>query len=124
MTAEDRRITLYRLHRGVRGPQATEQDFLSNRRKGKKPRHTEITNPAEHDAVSFWDTREKVEHWARQFPEAVGRYVAELHIPADAPLRLAQEGDPGHWNAYDYGEPAAFLPYVQAVHAVRPATDE
>ena len=64
MTAEAHDIVLYRLYRGVRGPQVTEQDFLSNKRKGKKPRHTEITNPAEHDAVSFWDTREKVEHWS------------------------------------------------------------
>jgi hypothetical protein len=105
------------LYRGIQGSEAVEQDFWSNKRKGKKPRGPELTNPREHDAVSCWDTREKVEAFARVFPQ-VGSHVAELHVPDDGPLELVEEGDPGHWNLY--GDPAAFLPFVTAIHPVRP----
>ena len=114
-------IVLYRLFRGIQGPEATPEDFLSNKRKGLKPRGLERDNPREHDAVSHWDTLEKMRAVCREFPK-IGSYIAELHIPEDGPIEAKQEHDPGHWNAW--GDPEAFLKYVTAVHPVEPQEQE
>jgi hypothetical protein len=105
------------LYRGIRGSEAVEQDFWSNKRKGLKPRRIERQNPREYEALSHWDTLEKMRAVCRTWPQ-IGSHIAELHIPEDGPIELKQEGDPGHWNAW--GEPAAFLRYVTAVHPVAP----
>jgi hypothetical protein len=114
-------IVLYRLFRGIQGPQATPEDFFSNQRKGLKPRPIERQNPREYEALSHWDTLEKMRHVCRTWPK-IGNYIAELHIPENGPIELKQEGDPGHWNAW--GEPEAFLQYVTTVHPVEPTEAE
>ena len=114
-------IVLYRLFRGIQGPEATPEDFLSNRAKGLKPRGLERDNPREHEAVSHWDTLEKMRAVCLAFPK-VGSYIAELHIPEDGPIEAKAEHDPGHWNAW--GKPEAFLQCIVAVHPVAVAEEE
>lgn len=114
-------ITLYRLFRGIQGPEATPEDFFSNRRKGLKPRPIEKRNPKEYEAVSLWDALDKMREVCLRWPK-IGSYIAELHIPEDAPIELKQEGDPGHWNAW--GEPEAFLQHITVVHPVAPTQGE
>jgi hypothetical protein len=107
--------TTVTLFRGIKAEEPAATDFWSNKRRGKRPRKAEITNPKEYDAVSCWDSLEKVRKFARQFPQ-IGAFVAELHVLDDGPLDLVPEGDPGHWNVY--GEPEQMLAYVHTVHPV------
>jgi hypothetical protein len=71
--------------------------------------------------VSAYDTLEQARITANVFPR-LGRYIAELRVPHDGPIRFERwpDSDEGHFTLW--GAPDDFLPLVvnvvpvEAVH--------
>jgi hypothetical protein len=99
--SEPRPLAFFRL---VRRDPPTRADFLSNKDKGLPPRGPEVDDPAEWAGISVFDTRERAERLARRRNLALGAFVAELRIPADAAVIARKTFGPGHWTLWGTAE--------------------
>jgi len=104
--------TLYRV---IRSRHPSWADFLSNLVRDQPARQAEIGNLAEWAGVSTFEDLEEARDRAQRFP-ILGRYIAELVIPDDAPVLIEPSVGPGHWTIV--GGPGLLLRYVaRVVHA-------
>ena len=94
----------------------TLRDFLSDRERGRpQPRDSELRRL--HDGLSVYATLAQARRKARAFP-VLGRHVAELRIPPDAPIRYERTllGSAGHHTIW--GEPDELRRCVVSVDPV------
>src|SRR5437762_12975806 len=102
-------------YRIVRTTNAAWSDFLSNQVMDQPPRDKEIADPFEWSSLSVFETRAQAEDVTRTY--LLGRFVAQLDIPDDAPVVLRADPDlPGHWTVLD--GPGVLLRYVTRVSRV------
>lgn len=100
-----------RLYRIVSSATPAEADFRSAERQGRRLRQPvtpELLRSFR--SVSAWDTFERAEAAARDYPK-LGRYVAVLQLPPH--IRAVRFGAPGHWDIE--AEPIDLLRAVVAV---------
>jgi hypothetical protein len=97
------------LYRAVAEDPPTSEDFASNKAKGKPRR--DIESEEVWSGISVYDTKERCRKKAAQF--GLGTHIAELTIPADAPIQRGAIGRGGHCTLW--GEPEDFLAYVTAI---------
>jgi hypothetical protein len=69
-----------------------------------------------------YDSYRQARKNARAVSWRIGAYIAELHIPEDAPITYKGPGPTGHWDLHDID--ADFLRHcvVRVVHA--PTTED
>ena len=105
-----------RFYRIVKTDPPTRADFLSHEARGIRPRRP--LNPRDRDrwrGVSHFDTPELARATARAAPH-LGAFIAELHIPQGAPIRIEQTGRAGHYDIW--ADPAFLLASVVSVAPV------
>ena len=74
--------TFYRI---VQTNPPREADFLSDKEQGRTPRseaHQRLW-----DGISVYATEQQARNKAHDFP-VIGQYIAQLHIPDQAPVRI------------------------------------
>jgi hypothetical protein len=100
-------------YRIVRNDPPTQDDFTSNAAKGRPLRDTDPETRRLWDGISVQATEAQSRRRVRQYP-LLGRYIARIELPADAPVRAERTTRiPGHYTLW--GDPAALLRYVVAV---------
>lgn len=106
--------TLY--YRVIANPAPVEWDFMSNFAKGKPPRRSEISNPAEHRAISAFADLEGARYVQDRYPR-MGRYVAVVDVElADSPIEAWKaDADPASTHYNLLGEPATSFRCVREV---------
>lgn len=68
------------------------------------------------EGISMFDSEERARRTARARPH-IGRFIARVELPADAPVAVERTGSSGgHYTVW--GEAAALRGYVRAVAAV------
>ena len=85
--------TLYRI---IRTRHPSWSDFLSNMVRDQPPRDVEVADPLEWAGLSGFDNLEEARERATRFQ--LGRCVAELRIPDDAPVIIRPSVGPRHWS--------------------------
>ena len=85
------------LYRAIRSQHASWADFLSNLVRDQPPRGPELADPLEWAGISVFDDLEVARQRARDVP-VLGRYVAELRIPGDAPVLIRPSVGEHHWT--------------------------
>ena len=103
-------------YRVVDNREPVEWDFMSNFAKGKPPRRSEITNPAEHRAISAFSDLEGARYIQARYPR-MGRYVAVVDFElADTPIGIVKADDDPESTHYNLtGEPSTFLRCIREV---------
>lgn len=104
-----------RFYRIVDAQQPRRDDFLSAQARGLAPRDQQRRNPVLYMGISVYDTREQALVTANTFPR-LGRYVAELVIPAEAGVEVHKTLGPGHHTLV--GDPDVLLGLVVDVKAI------
>lgn len=102
--------TFYRI---VRSDPPTEEDFKSYEALGRPSR--DPTSIDEYRGVSVQATETQARNRARALP-TLGRFIAEVRISDDSPIRWRRTGSRGHHTLW--GDPAELLGYVTGVTAV------
>ena len=102
-------------YRVVRTNPPTRDDFKSYLALGKLPGPNPTPRRLRAWAgVSVYDTEAVARAKASDYD--LGPYVAELHIPEEAPIQAEGPGQSGHYNLY--GEPEDLLRFVVSVKRV------
>lgn len=83
--------------RVIRSQHPSWADFLSNQVRDQPPRGPELADPLEWAGISVFDDLELTRRRARDVP-VLGRHVAELRIPDDAPVLIRPSTGPRHWT--------------------------
>jgi hypothetical protein len=97
----------------------TAWDFMSGAARGFPPPNDDPNTLRLWEGVSLYDQRRYARYRATERPR-LGRFIAEVHIPVDAPIRIERTGrSHGHYTAW--GDPEILLGYVTEV---RPAVEE
>lgn len=103
-------LVLYRI---VHHDPPALDDFLSNAALGRVLRRPTPETERWWRGISTCAEEQQARLRAQQAPR-LGRYIARLEIPTDAPVTVEQTGaDPGHHTIW--GNPALLLSYVVAV---------
>lgn len=100
-----------RLYRLVRTQHPSWSNFLSSSVQDQPPRLDELANPLLWAGVSTFDTEAGARGRAQQY-RALGRFIAELLLPDDAPVLILKTLGSGHWTVV--GGPGVLLGYVVA----------
>jgi hypothetical protein len=96
----------------------TAWDFMSGAARGFAPPKNDPDTLLLWAGVSVYDQRLYARYRAVERPR-LGRFIAEIHIPGDAPVRIERTGrSHGHYTVW--GEPEILLGYVTDV---RPAVE-
>ena len=106
------RIVLYRI---VKSDPPTLTDFTPNADRGRSQRNLTPEEMRLLTGLSLYATRPQARRTARTYPN-LGRFIAEVTIPDDAPVRLERTRGPGHHTVW--GAPGYLLSCVTQVSAV------
>ena len=94
----------------------TAWDFMSGAARGFAPPGDDPNTLRLWEGISFFDQRRYARYRATERPQ-LGRFIAELQIPVDAPIRIERTGrSHGHYTAW--GDPGTLLDYVTEVRPV------
>jgi hypothetical protein len=105
-----------RLFRIVQTNPPTQDDFVSNPRRGKPVRHVTPQTQRLIDGLSVFDSEEMTRSVARSFPK-IGTFIAELHVRSTGTLRWERTTrTPGHYTLW--GDPDECLNSVTRVTSV------
>jgi hypothetical protein len=103
-------------YRVTRKNPPVRRDFLSNEAKGRRPLSDDPTYLDRWRGISVYDTKEWAREQARGLP-AMGRFLAELWVPVDSPIRCEQTGrDPHHFTLWAASE--VLMGMIRAVEPV------
>jgi hypothetical protein len=83
----------------VSGPML--DNFKSYAALGKQPRQTDPEFLERWNGVSVYDTHRQARKNAQAVNWRIGTYIAELHLPDDAPVICKGPGPTGHWDLHD-----------------------
>lgn len=105
------------VYRVVAGPQATRDDFLSDRAAGRRYTRS-LTRQAirRREGFSVWLSFQAAVEIARQYGQHFGYYVAEIELPERARLERFPRSD---LHATAYGDPDEFARSVVSVVLAR-----
>jgi hypothetical protein len=104
-------------YRSIPTPEPTVDDFKSYDALGKRPRQSDPEFLERWRAVSVYDTYRQARKNARAVNWRIGAYIAELHIPDDAPIAFQGPGPTGHWDLHDVDPDYLRRCVVRVVHA-------
>lgn len=89
-----------RFFRVIESNPATHWDLLSSARRGRKLRQRTPELDRLFAGLSVFETKEQACQQARTYPK-LGRYVAEIDIPLDAPVECERTTrTAGHWTIW------------------------
>jgi len=103
------------LYRTIEGREPTLIDFMSRAARGESSTSIDPDVLRLWDGISCWATETQARRMARRYPNQ-GSYIAVLHIPDDASVRVERTRGPGHHTVW--GDPAQLITYVVAVAPV------
>jgi hypothetical protein len=92
-------------------------DFKSYAALGREPRQTDPEFLERWHGVSVYDSYRQARKNARAVTWRIGTYIAELHIPDDAPITYRGPGPTGHWDLHDADPNYLKRCVVRIVHA-------
>lgn len=104
----------------VKSSRPINADFTSAAANNRHPRPSEPPERRrQYHGVSVLDTPEHAAQWTKRFRDRRGRYllgeyVAELHIPEDAPIIYEGQDEYGHGNLYN-ASPETLRGYIVRV---------
>jgi hypothetical protein len=101
--------TLYRL---VRSEHVSWTDFLSNMANDQPPRGGEVTAQVLWAGLSAFDSEDAARARAKQF-RRMGRFIAVLRFPDEAPIAAQKTLGPGHWTIL--GGPGVLRSYAARI---------
>ena len=106
--------TLYRI---VRANPPTLKDFMSDAALGEPP-PLDPEQARLHDGISTFNTEQQARRKAQAYP-ILGRYLADLTLPDNAPVRIERTlVSRGHQTVW--ADPAYLLAHVASVARVEP----
>lgn len=114
MHKDPERAAPIRVHRVIKGPRPTREDFLSDKARNKRLRDRSAEAIAHHEGFSVWRSETRMRDVARRFP-GLGTHIAELELPPGISV-LPFRTDPAHLTVL--GDPDALLELVVRVMAL------
>lgn len=107
------RTVLYRI---VQSDPPTISDLTPNDRRGRSQRDLTPEETRLLSGISLYATEAQARRNAKKYPR-LGRYIAVVSIPDEAPVRVERTRGPGHHTIW--GDPEYLLNCVVQVAAVR-----